>query len=129
MILAPFLYIKIFKHINAHNKNNSGLSERAKSVRKRRNLVNIKFNLIAWILEAFSILFSIISPNLDFIFLFVMNISPPLIYFAGIEENREAAEEYFKSRMRVFKRKNQIQDIRNKDELKEFRRSAQTGIL
>ena len=110
MIISPVLYFIIFKHINIHNENFVGLSQKAKSERKRRNLVNIKFNLLAWILEGVSLTCSLISPTYDIVFLFIMNISPPLIYFYGIEENRRSAEEYFKSRMRIFKRKKNVED-------------------
>ena len=95
----------IFKHLNVLHMNIPGLSDKARSERKQRNVVNIKFNLFAWILEATSLMLTAISPKNDFIFSFIMNINPPLIYFYGIEENRRATVEYFKTRIRVFEKK------------------------
>ena len=31
-----------------------------------------------------------------------MNCGPPILYFMGVGENRQATEEYFKSKIRVF---------------------------
>ena len=71
--------------------------------RKRRNLVAAKFNLFTWILETASILLVAVSPK-DFkmLYIFCISCGPPLLYFLGIEDNRRAAEEYFKFNISVF---------------------------
>ena len=95
-------YIKIFSFLKRQNNKNIGLSEAARLSRKQRNLVTIKCNLFNWILETTSILFVIVSPKNNFLYIFCMNCGPPILYFMGVAENRQASGEYFKSRIRVF---------------------------
>ena len=39
------------------------------------------------------------------IYILVMSCGTPLVYYLGIEENRKIAQEYFKSNMRIVKKK------------------------
>ena len=102
IIIVPLGYIKIFFFITKQNNKHLGLTDVARISRKQRNLVNIKYNLFQWILETTSILFVVISPKNNFIYLFCMNCGPPILYFLGIAENRKATEEYLKSKIIVF---------------------------
>ena len=104
IILVPLGYISIFRFRQLQNERSVGLSERASNSRKRRNLVNLKFNLFTWILETASVLVVIVDRGDNFKIFYILCVScgPPLLYFMGIEENRRAAKEYIKSNIRVF---------------------------
>ena len=102
IIIVPFGYIKIFIFVKKQNNKHSGLNKVSRISRKHKNLVNIKYNLFQWILETINIIFVVISPKNNFIYLFCMNCGPPILYFMGIAENRKATEEYLKSKIIVF---------------------------
>ena len=99
-------YINIFVFLKNQNNKHLGLNEVARTLRKRRNLVTVKYNLFNWIFETANLLFVLVSPKNNFIYLFCMSCGPPILYFMGIEENRKATEEYFKSKIRVFDKLN-----------------------
>ena len=84
IILVPIGYIKIFSFVKRQNNKLVGLSESVRLSRKQRNIVTIKCNLFNWILETISIIFVIVSPKNNFLFLFFMNCGPPILYFMGI---------------------------------------------
>ena len=113
MILVPFFYRKIYTFRKKLNEKNVGLSKAAVMLRKRRNLVTMKFNLFTWIWETSSML--IVAVNIDMKILYALSIScgPPLLYFMGIEENRRVTLEYFKANISIFRRnpKNQVNSI------------------
>ena len=113
IILVPIGYIKIFSFLKRQNRKLVGLSESVRLSRKQRNIVTIKCNLFNWILETTSILFVIVSPKNNFLYLFLMNCGPPILYFMGVGENRQATEEYFKSKIRVFHKTqaNRMRDV------------------
>ena len=69
----------------------------------------MQFNMINWLLETVSLILVMIKGNLMFtiLYLLVTSCGTPLVYYLGIEENRQKAREYFQSRMRIF-RKNQV---------------------
>ena len=108
IILVPIGYTRIFKILQRLENKKLGLSEEAMTSRKKRNLVSVKFNFLNWLLETYSIFLVSISINFDFLYIFFISCGPPLLYFMGIEENRKAAQEYFKSNIQVFKKNNQI---------------------
>ena len=83
-----------------------GLSISAKIARKRRNLVSMRFNMINWLLETVSMVLVLImkKPIFTNFYLLVTSCGTPLVYFLGIEENRQKAREYFQSRMRIRKK-------------------------
>ena len=113
IILVPFFYLKIYIFRKKLNEQNVGLSKAAVMLRKRRNLVTMKFNLFTWIWETSSML--IVGLNNDLRTLYSLSIScgPPLLYFIGIEENRRITEEFFKANIRIFRKKikNQVSSI------------------
>jgi hypothetical protein len=113
MILVPLFYLKIYTFRKKLNEKNVGLSKAAVMLRKRRNLVTMKFNLFTWIWETSSML--IVAVNIDMKILYALSIScgPPLLYFMGIEENRRVTQEYFKANISIFRRnpKNQVNSI------------------
>ena len=101
----------------------SGLSTTARVLRRRKNLVSMRFNMINWLLETVSLLLVIKKDDMFltilyfllnscgtplviwFKFFFVIFLqSFVLVYFLGIEENRRMAREHFLSRIRIFKR-------------------------
>ena len=88
-----------------------GLNENARSKRKRKNLVSMKFNMLNWILETFVnilILFGH-SKVSTILYVLIMSGGTPLVYVMAIEDNRKLAKEHFKSHIKIFKRKNQVQ--------------------
>ena len=69
----------------------------------------MKFNMINWVLETIvNILILIDDSRLSTIlYVFIMSVGTPLVYFMGIEENRQIAKEHFKSHIKIFKKKNE----------------------
>ena len=69
----------------------------------------MQFNMINWLLETVSLILVMMKGNLMFtiLYLLVTSCGTPLVYYLGIEENRQKAREYFQSRMRIF-RKNRV---------------------
>ena len=67
----------------------------------------MKFNMFNWILETFSTFLVFISLNRYFTLLYIVTIScgTPIVYFMGIEENRNLAKDYFKLNIRIFQKK------------------------
>ena len=66
-----------------------GLSARALQARRRKNIVSAKCNFILWLLEVLMVL--IFLPVSVFVLFYIIPNScfVPLVYFAGIEENRQ----------------------------------------
>ena len=104
--LIPIGYIKIFRFRNLNDSKVAGLCVKSRISRKKRNLVTIKFNLFNWVLETFSILIVLVefSNFVTILYLLINSCGPPFVYFMGIEENRQAAAEYFRANIRIFKR-------------------------
>ena len=75
-----------------------------------KNIVTMKFNMINWILETIvNILILIDNSRLaSVIYILIMSGGTPLVYFMGIEENRKMAKEHFKTHIKIFKKKNQV---------------------
>ena len=92
-----------------------GLNEFSRIKRTRRNIVTMKFNMINWILETLIVLSTLSTTALLQHILFTTSVSlgTPLVYVLGIEENRKLAREQFKRHIRIFKKKNQIQQEDN----------------
>ena len=69
----------------------------------------MKFNMINWLIETLvNILILIDHSRLSTIlYVTIMSVGTPLVYFMGIEENRKLAKEHFKSQIKIFKRKTQ----------------------
>ena len=69
----------------------------------------MKFNMINWVLETIvNILILIDDSRLSTIlYVFIMSVGTPLVYFMGIEENRQIAKEHLKSHIKIFKKKDQ----------------------
>ena len=106
----------------------AGISRSARVLRKRKNLVSTRCNLMNWLLETLSLILLIVGAGerifLNLLYLLVNSCGTPLvillcstyfhfiftifflIYFLGIEENRRLVREHFQSRMRIFKRNN-----------------------
>ena len=104
--LMPIGYIKIFRFRDLNDSKLAGLSVKSRISRKKRNLVTIKFNLFNWVLETFSILIVLVefSNFVTILYLLINSCGPPFVYFLGVEENRQAAAEYFRANIRIFKR-------------------------
>ena len=104
-ILVPIGYIMIFKFRQRQNTQVVGLSERARMSRKQRNLVNVKFNLLNWILDTVSLgLVMISGEDFQIVYLLVISCGHPLLYLLGIAVDRKDTENYSKSNIRIFKR-------------------------
>ena len=85
-----------------------GLSHVSLKRRRNQNLVTMKFNMINWALETLTtltlFLVSSTSPPTLILYVTVMSCGTPIVYFMGIEENRQRAQDYFRSNMRIFVR-------------------------
>ena len=103
--LVPLGYFKIFRYIIKQNSKELGLSKRAITSRKQTNLVNIKFNLFNWILDTSSVVLVLVSgDSFTIVYLLVISCGPPLLYFLGIQENRQNTRNFVQSRIRVFEK-------------------------
>ena len=76
-----------------------GLSEVAKRRREHRNVVTMKFNLINYVVETVGVIMCLVVKNffVDMLYLLFNWCSTPLVYYLGMEENRNKAEEYIRS--------------------------------
>ena len=65
------------------------------------------------VLETISFLIVVFIRNhlTDILYLFVVSVGSPIVYFMGIEENRKIAKQVFKSRMRIFEKKTKVKII------------------
>ena len=83
-----------------------GLSEEAKAKRKHRNVVTMKCNLLNYILESVSVVLMITVDDyfIDILYVTINCCGTPLVYFLGIEENREHAMDYFRSHVKYFRK-------------------------
>ena len=87
IILVPVGYIKIFKYRKSLDSHVSGLTERARNLRKIRNLVNFKFNMFAWILDMASILLVIASSDFQILYLLVTSCGPLFSGYGGEQKS------------------------------------------
>ena len=89
----------IARFINKQNDQVVGLSDAAKKRRKRRNVVTMKFNLINYVVETVGVIMCLVVKNffVDLLYLLFNWCSTPLVYYLGMEENRNKAEEYIRS--------------------------------
>ena len=73
------------------NKVAHGLSDEAMQRRRQKDLVSIQFNLMNWVLELVMILMIVTTTDKMFqtSFILVTSIGTPLIYYLGIEANRQ----------------------------------------
>ena len=103
--LVPLGYFKIFSFFQKQNSKDLGLSKRALQSRKQTNLVNIKCNLFYWILDTSSVVLVLVSgDSFAIVYLLVISCGPPLLYFLGIQENRQNTRNFFQSQVRVFEK-------------------------
>ena len=88
----------------------------------------MKFNMINWVLETFSTILVLIKQNRIFyiLYIFINATGTPLVYYLGIEENRKAAKEYFRSNIRIFKKPKRVSTaaVSTTDESSNFVRQA-----
>ena len=113
-IITPLGYGAIYRFRRKQDDRVSGISSMVRKQRKNRNLVTMKFNMFNWILDTIStLLVMIVNPVKYFTLLYILVIScgTPLVYFMGIEENRNMAKEYIKLNMRIFQKKNKIKTV------------------
>ena len=91
------------------------MSDAAKKRRKRRNVVNMKFNLINYVVETLGLILSLVVKNffVDLLYLLFNWFSTPLVYYLGMEENRNKAEEYIRSNMRIYSVVNNYCSVQN----------------
>ena len=101
-------------------------------------MVTARFNMINWLLEMVSTLTIILIGNykiLTILYILFNSVCTPLVidlskniglidifqvYYLGIEKNRRELKEHFLSRMRIFKRTENIQQIQSDMELVEL---------
>ena len=86
------------------NENVKGISEESRSKRRNRNLVTMKFNLMNWMIETFSLLLVIIFEGDDVttvIYILLNSCATPLIYLFGLEENQNLATKVSKTTFMV----------------------------
>lgn len=73
--------------------------------------------MINWILETLIIMSTLSTTALlqHILYVTAASLGTPLVYVLGIEENRKQAREQVKKHIRIFKRKNQIQQENSED--------------
>ena len=111
ILLTPVLYGLIFKYRRQQNQKDIGLSGAPRKARSRRNIVTAKFNFFIWLTETLILLCFMPSTNEQgntflVLFLILSSCLNPIIYYAGIETNREriwALTEYARG-IRLFTR-------------------------
>ena len=91
----------------------TGLSNQAKMMRRKRNLVSMKFNMFNVFIDlaaTAAFRFGKKKRIVNILYLLVTSCSTPLVYYLGMEENRQKARLYFQSRIRIFtpRRGNQV---------------------
>ena len=94
ILLTPALYGLIFKFRRHQNKKDIGLSGASRKARIHRNVVTAKFNFLIWLSETLILLCFMPSTNEHgniflVLFLILNSCLNPIIYYAGIESNRE----------------------------------------
>ena len=113
------------RFIKYQDDNVSGLTEAARKMRRTKNLVSMKFNLLNFLMETLSVLLllAIKSYFIRILYLLVRYIyilyllsthiymsllvsycGTPLVYYLGMEENRKAAQAYIRSTIQVVRR-------------------------
>ena len=105
--IVPLGYICIYRFRKRMNRNVKGLSEQSRNVRKGRNLVTTKCNMIIWMCELISG-FSILLFNSNFFLILYFSLPStvsPILYCAGILENREAMRSHLMDIFKESKRK------------------------
>ena len=92
-----------FRFVRKQNENIQGITESARARRRNKNLVNMKFNMINWALETVTTILVFIIPHeiVLLIYWLVNCCGTPLVYFMGIEENRNMVKEYFKQNIKI----------------------------
>ena len=66
---------------NRHDEKVNGISQSAKVLRKRRNLVSMRFNMMNWVLETVSLILVMIKDNVfvSILYLLVNSCGTPLV--------------------------------------------------
>ena len=76
----------------------------------------MKFNLINWALETVSTILVIIIPGeiIIIVYILINSCGTPLVYFMGIEENRQATKRLLMSKIRIVQKAN---NVKNENEM------------
>ena len=99
--LLPVGYFAIYRFRNHQNSIANGLTDRSRSLRKKRNIVTAKMNTIIWLSEMCSYLVLIPQDNICSVLYFLISGTvTPFLYYYGIEANRKAAKDHV---MDIFK--------------------------
>ena len=101
----PLLYGLTYMFTKKQNKVAPGLSDEAMRRRRQKNLVSIQFNLMNWVLESVMILMIVTTTDKMFqtSFILVTSIGTPLIYYLGIEANRQKIKEFYRNQIKTSK--------------------------
>jgi hypothetical protein len=96
--VVPLAYFRIYRFRKQQDSKVSlGLSDKSRKVRIRKNLVTTRTNLIIWIAEVMSgFLVTLPGSNVFVIaYIFVPNTVSPILYYVGIELNRQTMKTHF----------------------------------
>ena len=110
IFLVPVGYFCIYTFRKRLDSETRGLSERSRKVRKTRNLVTTRYNLLIWICEFISG-FVIIFPGSNvfvILYFFLPSTLSPIMYYLGIEVNRQAMKKHVKEMFLELNRKGKI---------------------
>ena len=111
IFFVPVGYLCIYKFRKRLDSETKGLNEHSRKVRKTRNLVTTRFNLLIWICEVISG-FVVLFPGSNIfliLYFFLPSTLSPLMYYMGIEDNRQAMKKHIKEMFLELKRKGKIQ--------------------
>ena len=92
-IMVPVGYILIYCFRRKDNYEVLGLNERSRLIRKHKNIVTTRFNIMNWIFEVTGFIVLIPGKKSFTVLYFLITCTvSPLLYYTGIELNRQAAK-------------------------------------
>ena len=106
LFVSPFLYILIFLFRRSKSQShNLGINSKSLKARRRRNVVSARFNFLIWLSELI-----IVLPYLNknrwgendtsvVLYLVLDSCCTPLLYYVGIESNRERMTNFLAKKM------------------------------
>ena len=105
-LLVPLGYFEIYRFRKQQDARVMGLSNLSRKVRIKKNLVTTQFNMIIWICEVLSgfLIFLPGSQVIVIVFIFIPNSISPVLYYVGIELNRQAMKSHFQELFKESKR-------------------------
>ena len=105
-IIVPIGYALIYRYRKKHDGETAGINEDTRKVRNRKNLVTTRMNLLIWICETLSGVLLLLTGSKVFViaYFLIPNAVSPILYYVGIEMNRQAVKKHVKQLVQESKR-------------------------